>query len=301
MLSAKHSAFSRPSSAIDLSGRFKTGVGTASVLSALASLPIQLSFLTSFMRAFTLRWMARARPYSRSPAIGFRWNCSRAVLDHCPDVAIHTVFRLPILPRGRKPRRSSPPGGWTLCCLCLPINAAVPALRETPALSSSVLSHQLNLLLDPIPGLIWGVNSASPSAVLLWTFNASRLRVTVQRRMSVELAAVTLSRHSSHTGLGINARQPANFDKFLKMSLALSVFSNMAKSGDRSDDFYSFTERGRTARECRRRVMMFMDDPEGSHLGIGVTGNRHGTVFRPAGSGLRRPGRWSGGELKSMT
>ncbi|GBP67628.1 hypothetical protein EVAR_98683_1 [Eumeta japonica] len=113
-------------------------------------------------------------------------------------------------------------------------DAAVPALRETPALpSSSVLSHQLNLLLDPIPRIDLGgggvncipAGSCSMTVrhlqlyaiavfrpVLLWTFNASRLRVTVQRCMSVELATVTLSRHSSPIrGLGINARQPANF------------------------------------------------------------------------------------------
>ncbi|GBP93005.1 hypothetical protein EVAR_67809_1 [Eumeta japonica] len=65
------------------------------------------------------------------------------------------------------------------------------------------------------------------------------------------------------------------------------------ESGDRSDDFYSFTERGRTARECRRRVTCPWTTPEGCRLGIGCHREPSRVGSRssyPAGSGLRRPG-----------
>ncbi|GBP28201.1 hypothetical protein EVAR_76296_1 [Eumeta japonica] len=67
---------------------------------------------------------------------------------------------------------------------------------------------------------------------------------------------------------------------------------------DKSDDFDSFTECGRTAHECRRRVTYAMDD---DRLGINVAGNRHGSVPFPA-AGRRRlaAAGWSR-ELRSMT
>ncbi|GBP64126.1 hypothetical protein EVAR_8495_1 [Eumeta japonica] len=74
------------------------------------------------------------------------------------------------------------------------------------------------------------------------------------------------------------------------------------ESGDRSDDFYSFTERGRTAHVSADGVTCY-----GRHLkgvaGIDVTGNRHGTVpVPPAGRERSAAARWvKWGELRSMT
>ncbi|GBP84195.1 hypothetical protein EVAR_61390_1 [Eumeta japonica] len=65
------------------------------------------------------------------------------------------------------------------------------------------------------------------------------------------------------------------------------------ESGDRSDDFYSFTERGRTARECRRRVTCY-----GRHLKDVAWHRCHREPSRVGSCSPTRPGAVCGGRVE---
>ncbi|GBP41897.1 hypothetical protein EVAR_86868_1 [Eumeta japonica] len=63
------------------------------------------------------------------------------------------------------------------------------------------------------------------------------------------------------------------------------------ESDDKSDDFDSFTECGRTACECRRRVTCAWTTPGGSRLGIGMSQETVTGRFPSLLLGRRRPPR----------